>query len=83
MAETKNKNAIAIADTVKELVAQGLDDEKLKHLVEEYVEVSRIKVRIAKEIVEHHRENKRTTEFLDELEKDIALAEKELDGIDA
>ena len=67
---------------VKDLVAGGINNEALNEKVQEYIEISKFKIKVAKEILELGREAKKTVTYLDELEKDLALAEQDLNDSD-
>lgn len=73
------KDTIVFDTQLKKLVSEGINNEKLKERVLEYIEVCKLKEKIAKEIIELKKENTSTLSYLDELEKDIKNIETELD----
>lgn len=69
-----------LTDNVKSIIAKGIDNEKLKQKVEEYIEISKVKMKIAREIMQIAKEQHQTKDYLDDLENDLKLAEKELNN---
>lgn len=73
-----NTDLALLSNNIKEVVAKGIDNEKLKDKIQEYIEVSKLKMKLAKEILEIGRESTKTKGYLDDLENDLKQAEREL-----
>lgn len=80
MAQKKENLTLQLTGSIKELIAKGIDNEKLKQKVQEYIEASKFKMKIAKEIMVLAKEQSNTVGYLDELEEDLKQAEAELNS---
>lgn len=84
MAKKKSTDIATISKDLKDVIANGIDQEAIKEKFQEYVKVSKLKTKIAREILGLTKESKKTRRYLDDLEKDMQdLGEEVEDLVDS